>query len=240
VLKSLRANDRNNRLRQALLAKQRDLVGGEISRRIGAGERLTPDDRKALTAVEYEATTVMTETDRFAYLPWLADDSYMAAEYRDHIHDAAGASAAWERSKKYSQDLLALAPKFKADPTYGDAIFEGNVVMALHALREGDVKSSVKYMRDARQATNLSDDFQYGGLSLEQRLVNYLLRAGERESVADFLDHAARLKHVTGHVPRELTKHAFTLLGGMPHVDMLDVLASHVAERETLVGLGVD
>jgi len=55
-----------------------------------------------------------------------------------------------------------------------------------------------------------------------------------------FLDHAARLKHVTGHVPRELTKHAFTLLGGMPHVDMLDVLASHVAERETLVGLGVD
>jgi len=26
----------------------------------------------------------------------------------------------------------------------------------------------------------------------------------------------------------------------MPHLDILDVLASHVAERETLVGLGVD
>jgi hypothetical protein len=41
-------------------------------------------------------------------------------------------------------------------------------------------------------------------------------------------------------VPRELTRHALTLLGGMPRMDMLDVLASHVAERETLVGLGVD
>jgi hypothetical protein len=193
VLKNLLANDRNTRLRQVLLAKQRDLVGGEIARKIGAGERLTPDDRKALTAVEYQATTAMTEADRFAYLPWLADNSYMAAEYRDHIHDATGASATWQRSKKYAQDLLALAPKFKGEPHYGDAIFEGNVVLALHALREGDVKTSVKYMRDARQATNLSDDFQYGGLSLEQRLVNYLLKAGERESVADFLDQAARL-----------------------------------------------
>jgi quinol monooxygenase YgiN len=55
-----------------------------------------------------------------------------------------------------------------------------------------------------------------------------------------FPDHAARLKHVAGRVPRELTKHALTLLGGMPRMDMLDVLASHVAERETLVGLGVD
>ncbi|HTL03306.1 MAG TPA: M56 family metallopeptidase [Vicinamibacterales bacterium] len=193
VLKNLLANDRNNRLRQVLLAKQRDLVGGEIARKIGAGERLTPDDRKALTAVEYQATAAMTEADRFAYLPWLADSAYTQAEAQQHVQYVAGATASWERSKRYAQDLVTLAPKFKGDPHYGDAIFEGNVVLALHALREGDVKTSVKYMRDARQATSLSDEFQYGNLSLEQRLVNYLLKAGERESVADFLDQAARL-----------------------------------------------
>lgn len=55
-----------------------------------------------------------------------------------------------------------------------------------------------------------------------------------------FPDHGARFSHITGHVPRELAKHALTLLGGMPAMDMLDVLASHVAERPTLVGLGVD
>ena len=55
-----------------------------------------------------------------------------------------------------------------------------------------------------------------------------------------FPDHGARFAHLTGHVTRELTMQAFTLLGGMPSMDMLDVLASHVAERQTLVGLGVD
>ena len=55
-----------------------------------------------------------------------------------------------------------------------------------------------------------------------------------------FPDHGARFAHITGHVPRELTKHALTLLGGMPSMDMLDVLATHVAKRPTTVGLGVD
>jgi quinol monooxygenase YgiN len=55
-----------------------------------------------------------------------------------------------------------------------------------------------------------------------------------------FPDHGARFAHITGHVPRELTKHAFTLLGGMPSMDMADVLASHVARRSTKVGLGAD
>jgi quinol monooxygenase YgiN len=54
-----------------------------------------------------------------------------------------------------------------------------------------------------------------------------------------FPDHGARFAHITGHVPRELTKHAFTLLGGMPSMDMLDVLASHFAKQTTTVGAGV-
>src|SRR5438046_477001 len=55
-----------------------------------------------------------------------------------------------------------------------------------------------------------------------------------------FADSSARTSHLTGHVPRELTKHALSLLGGVPHMDMLDVLAANFAERTTLVGLGVD
>jgi quinol monooxygenase YgiN len=55
-----------------------------------------------------------------------------------------------------------------------------------------------------------------------------------------FPDNGARFAHLTGHVPRELTKHALSLLGGLPDMEMLQVLAAHFAERETLVGLGVD
>jgi quinol monooxygenase YgiN len=39
-----------------------------------------------------------------------------------------------------------------------------------------------------------------------------------------FPDHGGRVKHLTGHVPRELAKHAFSLLGSLPDPDLLDVV----------------
>jgi hypothetical protein len=43
-----------------------------------------------------------------------------------------------------------------------------------------------------------------------------------------FPDNAARFAHVTGHVPRELAKHALSLIGSLPDMDMVDVLAEKV------------
>ncbi len=40
-----------------------------------------------------------------------------------------------------------------------------------------------------------------------------------------FPDNGGRFSHLTGHVPRELAKHALSLLGGVPDIEMLDVLA---------------
>ena len=42
-----------------------------------------------------------------------------------------------------------------------------------------------------------------------------------------FPDHGGRLKHLTGHVPRELAKHALSLLGSLPDPDLLDVVAEN-------------
>ena len=39
-----------------------------------------------------------------------------------------------------------------------------------------------------------------------------------------FPGHGGRVKHLTGHVPRELAKHAFSLLGNLPDPDLLDVV----------------
>lgn len=44
-----------------------------------------------------------------------------------------------------------------------------------------------------------------------------------------FPDGGARFSHLVGHVPRELAKHALTLLGGVPEMHMLDVLAAKIA-----------
>ena len=40
-----------------------------------------------------------------------------------------------------------------------------------------------------------------------------------------FPDNGGRFSHLTGHVPRELAKHALSMLGGMPDVSMVDVVA---------------
>lgn len=46
-----------------------------------------------------------------------------------------------------------------------------------------------------------------------------------------FPSHGGRLKHLTGHVPRELAKHAFSLLGSLPDPDLLDVLAENLRQE---------
>lgn len=40
-----------------------------------------------------------------------------------------------------------------------------------------------------------------------------------------FPDHGGRFHHLTGQVPRELAKHALSLLGSVPDPDLLDVVA---------------
>lgn len=42
-----------------------------------------------------------------------------------------------------------------------------------------------------------------------------------------FPDNGARFHHLTGHVPRELAKHALSLLGSFPDLSMIEVLAEH-------------
>jgi hypothetical protein len=39
-----------------------------------------------------------------------------------------------------------------------------------------------------------------------------------------FPDNGARFRHLIGHVPRELARHAFSLLGGVPDLSMLDII----------------
>ena len=55
------------------------------------------------------------------------------------------------------------------------------------------------------------------------------LEHGEYGIFDVFPDNMARLAHLTGHVPRELTKHALTLLGGVPDMDLLQVQAGYFA-----------
>lgn len=65
---------------------------------------------------------------------------------------------------------------------------------------------------------------------------NVTRRSPSRRATADlqaeygifdvFPDGGGRFAHLTGHVPRELAKHALSLLGSVPDPDLPSVLAS--------------
>ena len=55
------------------------------------------------------------------------------------------------------------------------------------------------------------------------------LDGGEYGIFDVFPDNMARMSHLGGAVPRELAKHALSLLGGVPDMDMLQVLAARFA-----------
>lgn len=50
-----------------------------------------------------------------------------------------------------------------------------------------------------------------------------------------FPDGHARFEHLTGHVPRELAKHAFELLGSFPETEMLNVVAHRLGRADAVV-----
>jgi quinol monooxygenase YgiN len=90
-------------------------------------------------------------------------------------------------------------------------------VLLTFRARERHEADVAQFLRDARQ---LVDDepgtIAWFALDFED---------GEFGIFDVFPDNAARLAHLTGHVPRELTKHALTLLGGLPTPRLPDVLA---------------
>jgi len=52
-----------------------------------------------------------------------------------------------------------------------------------------------------------------------------------------FPDNEARLRHLTGRIPTELIKHAFSLLGSFPDIDLFTVVAENY---NTSAAIGVD
>ena len=159
---------------------------------------LTAFQRNTPNQAQYEAVAKMADTGRLAYLPELAERDYMAAESRDFAkRNDPDALARWQRSKRYAQDLLELLPRFKNDPNYGTAFYRANIALGLHALREGDGRTAVKYLLEASTAPR-SDELAYRSspTGLESRLVNGLLKYGDRDAVATFFDRTAQIRDV--------------------------------------------
>jgi hypothetical protein len=88
-----------------------------------------------------------------------------------------------EKSKQYADELLNLARNYPKDWNYGNAIYDGNLVLGRIALKRGDVKLAGKYLLSAGKTPGSPQLNTFGpNLTLAQEL----LAQGERESVLKF------------------------------------------------------
>jgi len=150
----------------------------------------------------YAAVSALPAADRLFYLPSAAESAYLRAESieftgRDKPEAQRAeanrkAQAGWSRARQYAGDALRLAAEHRSSPEYGSIAYRANVVLGVLALRDGDRQRAVEYMEQAGSAPR-SDALAVWHLGLRGRLVEYLLREGERDSVAVFLEKSAAL-----------------------------------------------
>ena len=219
-LAGLQQRETSQARQRALALKEAELAGPEVLRKVTAGERLTADEQAEFRAREYEAIGLLPEAERLVALASLAGSAYMRAESLQHTGKDARSS--WDISRQAAEEALRLAPKFRESPDYGTVLYEANLAIGAHLLRAGNTQAAVRYLRAASMAppTEALAAGAFGGL--DNRLVNQLLKAGEREAVADFLERAADLKT---HDRDRLLKDAASVRAGRMPLSYQDLMA---------------
>jgi quinol monooxygenase YgiN len=117
------------------------------------------------------------------------------------------------------QRLSVLAHKLPLAAQEGLAVTRG--LLLTFKAKQGHESQVEQFLRDAQDpVAREPGTTAWFALRLEN---------GEYGIFDVFPDNMARLSHLTGQVPRELAKHALSLLGGVPDMDMLQVLAARFA-----------
>lgn len=94
-----------------------------------------------------------------------------------------------EEARRMAQSYLALAPGFRCDWNYGNAVHNANAALGLIALREGDRPAAVRHLIAAGK-TRGSPQLDSFGPSL--MLAQQLAEAGEYDAVAAYVRDIGR------------------------------------------------
>jgi tetratricopeptide (TPR) repeat protein len=123
-----------------------------------------------------------------------ADETFVHAEDITEYarKDAAKAKQQRDEAKGYADHVLAIAANHPNDPAYSAAVMTAHHVLAALALRDGDRELAVRHLQDSVKVPT-SEQIQYAPPMSWLRPVNRLLKLGERERVADFLEKSASL-----------------------------------------------
>jgi hypothetical protein len=158
-----------------------------------------------------------TGVEKLQRLAVLSESEYMSAEYLDWLsrqpenvrrtalirdrpvtanQDKQNAAETFARSKSYARQALELGKSLDAATQHPDLLFRAHIAYGLNRLREGDRDAAVEQLLEASRlplsAPETDQERFVGGAStLEYRLVNYLLKNGERQGVIEYLERSA-------------------------------------------------
>jgi quinol monooxygenase YgiN len=189
----------------------------------------------AVDAVRGEPATLAWFGLRFGRGEYGIFDAFPNEAGRDaHLNGAVAAGLMGEGKQLLEgepriQKVGILASKLPATPV-AQTITRG--LLLTFKAHKGHEEKVKQFLRDAQPLVQ-AEPGTVAWFALE-------LEGGEYGIFDVFPDNGARFSHLTGQVPRELTKHALSLLGGLPDMDMVQVLAAQFATRGSDVGLGVD
>ena len=149
--------------------------------------KAVPEDRRV------EAILALDEDERFPLLSWLAETEATRAESFEWTdHDPKGAARARQAAERYARDALTLATERTRDARYGTAVFGAHMALAMLALSDSGSGVALQHLRAASEIPP-SADLQYYDDLVWRRVCVGLLKRGERESVASFLEAYAAM-----------------------------------------------
>jgi hypothetical protein len=137
-----------------------------------------------------EALAALPEPDRIALLPRLATEAIMWAEAIEHdpkIKDDAGRQYAHARA--FADQALQLVDKLGAGARTSELRVTGHMARGIVALRDGERAAAAAHLKASTDGVDVNVVVED---HLWSRLTNYLLAAGERETVAQFFDTLSR------------------------------------------------
>jgi len=120
--------------------------------------------------------------DRFFKLSEVAAAAYDAGDY--------------DKAETYANELLSDADRNRTNWNYGNAIFHGNMILGLVALkRDNNVSQADNYLLAAGRTPGSPQLMSFGP---NMSLAKDLLAAGERDTVLDFLDECGKFWKADG------------------------------------------
>ena len=98
-------------------------------------------------------------------------------------------------ARTLAAEALVAAPTLAGDGSSCDPMFRANLVLAAVAWRQGDRDMTIRYLNEASKAPwpQLSASRRYP-VDIEGKLTNSLLKHGERETVAAYLEQASKAR----------------------------------------------